>query len=42
MDNVKHKRDAVFEEQQVHDQIKNTLSALLSEIDQKDASNDKK
>ena len=39
LDNVKNERDAVFEDEQVQEQIRVILSALVAELNQTEASN---
>ena len=39
LDNVKNERDTVFEDEQVHEEIRVILSALVAELNQTEASN---
>ena len=42
LENVESERNAVFENEQVHEKIKTILSSLLAELNQTEASNDAK
>ena len=39
LENVKNERNAVFEDEQVHDKAKTIISTLMSELKQAEASN---